>query len=458
MTTLTQYWTGEVGRLTPALGGVRTELALARADLIAAQAASRLASDALRAARDEVDAARTALAGIPMPADGDPLLDRMSDALVAWREAQQAGVRAELVLQAAKADAARLQAQEARLAADLVDAQAATARETRAAAERQAAIDALTTGPYATISADAAQALTDFEATARGRVEGEFPANAAPERDLLTRVRARRALVVEAVNAAAEVETAAYGAGQGALAVAQRRLQLAWEALRALADAAPRLPEDRAVLMRLAALPAPNPPGSFPIVTPAQHAALFDADLQAVREDTLLKLKAADDAHQAWQVARTAYDKALHAAMKQHPDHTVDELNAAEVAAEWGDLDTAAGALQDARDDLEADAGYDTLQAWLAAVPEPLWDALEQLDATVARLTLLKGPPTAATLIADLAARESDCTAALSAARLAVRAQEAAALALDQARVRQQALRDTILRRARAASRGTAAL
>lgn len=458
MSTLTQYWSGEIGRLTPELGAVRGDLAVARAALIAAQTASRLSSDALRAARDEVDASRAALAGIPMPADGDPLLDRMSEALVDWREAQQAAVRAELALHAAKSDAARLQAREGRVAADLADAEAALLREGRGADERQAAIDALTTGAHATASADAAQALSDFETEARARVEGEFPSDASPDRDFLTRVRARRALVVDAVNAAGEVEAAALAAGHPALAVAQRRFQQAWEAVRAMADAAPRLADDRATLARLAALPAANPPSGFPIVTPAQHAALFDPGLEVVRKDALVKLKAADDAQQAWQVARTAYDLALHAAVKQHPDKTVDQLNAAEVAAEWGNLTSAGDDLQDARDDLEADAGYGTLQAWFAAVPEPLWDALEQLDAAVARLALIKGPPTVASRAADLAARESDCAAALADARLAVRAQEAALQAVDRASARQQALRDTILRRARAVSRGTAAL
>ena len=103
MSTLTQYWIDEAGRLDQALGAVRTDTGIARLAQAAAQTQSRLAADAVRVASDTVAVARKALAGIPTPADGDPLLLAMSNALVAWHEALHAQAGADLALQSTKA-------------------------------------------------------------------------------------------------------------------------------------------------------------------------------------------------------------------------------------------------------------------------------------------------------------------------------------------------------------------
>ncbi len=74
MSTLTQYWIDEASRLDQTLGAVRTDTGIARLAQAGAQTQSRVAADAVRVASDAVAVARRALAGIPTPADGDPLL------------------------------------------------------------------------------------------------------------------------------------------------------------------------------------------------------------------------------------------------------------------------------------------------------------------------------------------------------------------------------------------------
>jgi hypothetical protein len=459
MTTLITYWTSEVSRLTPVVADTRSALTAARTALSLAQKASRDQSDAVRAASDAVDAARKALAGIPMPADGDPLLVAMSNAIIALREARVAQVAAEQRAQLAKGDEARLQAQDISQSAALTAAQATLASETAAAAARQIDIDALTTGTWASLATEAAAALALSQAQAKSRVEGEFPSSGTASKDFLKRVRARQALVGSSLSQRSANLTAAQDASQGSVTIAQRRFDAAWQAVRTIVEAAPRLPNDAAALDRLAALPAPNPPTSYAILTPAQHDVLFSASLKTAREAALVKLKTADDAHGAWLTAKAAYDLALQAAIKAHPDLTLTQLNATVVDAEKLAMDTKATDRDVARLDLQSDtAAYATLQQWFGAVPDALWEALEQLDATVARLDALKDPVTVMTLLGDLATREGELVTALSAQRLAERTQAAADAVAAQAQATASAEQTTQARLARAISRSTGAL
>ena len=462
MSTLTQYWIDEAGRLDQALGAVRTDTGIARLAQAAAQTQSRLAADAVRVASDTVAVARKALAGIPTPADGDPLLLAMSNALVAWHEALHAQAGADLALQSTKAEVERLQALEAALLLDLTEVKAAQQLESKASLQRAAAVVALSAGgTWATLAADAAQALSDSEAGARSRVEGEFPTNATANKNFMGRVRARRALVLDSASQAQDVATTGQAASTTALALAQRQFDQAWQAVRSLVDTAPRLADDRDTLVRLAALPAPHPtaPISYPILTPPQHDALFDASLKSAREAVLVKLAAADDAEKDWRKAQSVYDKALNAALKANPAKTVTELNSAEVKTEFDDLTAKAGARTTKRGELTSDAAaYATLQAWFAAVPDLLWDTLDHLDNAIARLNVFKGAPTPAQRLQDLVARETDLVTALTAARLAARTQRIAEQATLRALGQSQAEQATAVRRAKAASRDTAPL
>jgi len=88
MPTLTQYWNDEVTRLQAALASAQSDLALLRTAVPSSEAAQRTTADEVRKQADAVAAARRELAAIPMPADGDPLLNAMEDAQVALHASQ----------------------------------------------------------------------------------------------------------------------------------------------------------------------------------------------------------------------------------------------------------------------------------------------------------------------------------------------------------------------------------
>lgn len=449
-TTLKQYCTDEVARLTTRLASQRSDVTAQRTTLTASRALQVAASDAVRAQGDAVEAARRALAGIPMPADGDPLLVAMESALIGLAEAQASLASADLTVQVQAADLARQEAQQAALEAGLAEAQRQLDRETRETAARQKMADALTTGALATLAADATAALGSFEADARARIEGEFPSSTTNAKNMLKRVRARRDLVQQSLQAAATVEAAAFNDDTSALAQAQRAFDSAAAAVRWAAEAAPRLEADRATLKRLAELPAAAPPNSYPVTTRWQHDRLHDAGKKAARENALAKLTAVDDAVAAARTAQQAYDTGLHAAMKDQPDKTQAELDAAApVAGLRTTLTTKIGAVATARAAM-SQAELDLVKSWFACVPETLWDALDKLDTAAARLKVLAGPPTPATLLASLAAAETALAAALDAARLAARKGLGADLALMRAGALQSAERETAASRAKA--------
>lgn len=420
MATLKQYWNDEVSRLTAALSTQRTAVSALGAQLLAAEAAQRGAAIDVRTQGDAVSAARSALSAIAMPADGDPLLTNMETALAALAAAQATLADGELAVLGLRAELARQEKRTRSLDLALAEAQNALATETTRASARAAMTDALTTGAQATLAADAAAALTASEATARARVESEFPTSGTAAKDFLKRARARRAIVEDSSTAAATVATLAHAASNSALAQAQLAYDAAVAAVRRTADAAPILAADAATLAMLAALPAPNPPDSFPILTKWQRALLHDTSKKAAREDALAKLAAIDAAQIAVRAKQTAYDAALHAAMAAEPDKTVAELDATTLSTERGKLDGKLAELATARAAISATESA-TLQAWFAAVPETLWQALESLDTATARLGALKGPPTPADLITSMNNAEAALVTALTAARLVER-------------------------------------
>jgi len=454
MATLTQYWNDEVSRLATALSAEQLAGATLRNSLGAAQTVQRAAADAARSQGDLLAAARKALAAIAMPADGDPLLAQMEQALADLAAARVAQARAELAVQGWRADLTRQQQLAAALTEQLVAAQRAQATATQGAAARSAIADALTSGELAGLASDAAAALAADAADARARVEGEFPSSGTAAKDMLKRVRARRAIVEASASAAASVEEAAFTASHDPLAQAQRVFDDALQAVLALHQAAPALAADTATLHRLAALPAAVPSTSFPILTPWQQARLHDASKKSARETALAKLKDVDDAAQAVRPAQAAYDQALHAAMQAEPDATQAQLDATTISAERTALDGKLADLSTARAALDA-AAQATLQAWFAAVPDTLWEALESLDNALARLSLLQGPPTAAALLGTLDAAEATLVGALAAARLAQRKASGGSAANARASAARLAESETRRQRARAFARSS---
>lgn len=452
MATLTQYWSDEVTRIGAALATAQASVATLRSAVLAAEADQRSAAEAERSQSAALAAARRALAAIAMPADGDPLLAAMESALVALRAAQAARAQGEYQRLVLRTQLDQAEQSAARLASALTAAQQALARETAAAAARQDLVDLLTTGSLANLASDAADALTNFQATATARVAGEFPTSATASEDFLGRVRARRALVKAIADSAAGVETAAYSANHPALDAAQRDFDAAVVAVQAVADAAAQLAADNATLSELAALPAPNPPTSYSILTRWEHDLLHDASKKTQRETTLGVLTAVDAARSAVIAVQVAYDTARNAALKAEPDKTPAQLDATTLSAQKAALDAKLDDLGGARDDYAALPAADraALDDWFAAVPDALWDALDSLDAAIARLERLKGPPSVASLVGAMNTAESTLEAALRAARLAQRQDLGGQAALVGATAQLAAQRDTVARRASA--------
>ena len=446
--TLTSYWTDATARRTAALADLNIRLASARADLAAARTALAAAGTAARQQSDLIADLRRQLAAIPLPADGDPLLLAMGAALVALAQAGVDQADADLARQEAAARVARLEARQRAAAADLSAAQAGLKAETARAATRQAMVDLLTSGDLANLAADAGQALTDFEAGARAKVEAAFPANGGdPAKDFLSRVRDRRDLVWASAHAEAAVFAHVAGLADPALDQARAAYDAAWAALQKASLAAPRLAADRATLERLANL-------AGPLLTADEAAALKDPAKEADREDALTRLRAVDLAERARRTAQATYDQALADIRKTDPDTDQASLDGGALSTEHGAVVDAETALATARGALTP-ADRDLLAAWFAAVPDSLWGTLEALDDAVEDLDELKNPAPAA-LIDALANQEDLLVKALQAADLAARVDAALADARARAAAGQAAELDTAPRRARAMSRSAA--
>jgi hypothetical protein len=394
-TTLVEFWTAEAARLNAALAVARAALDTASAAEAAAVAAFTASGNALRDAKDEVDAARKKLAAIPMPADGDPLLADMRNALVKWRDAAAAHVATDADLRAKRAQRSALTARAGLLAARLSDAAQQLQAEQDAAKQRADWMTAAGASPLKDLPTAAGDALTAFAAQASAKVEGDFPSNAQADKSFLARARARRALGAQPLNAAVDVDAGAAAVNttwdekttreSAKTAALQRAFQAAVDALHDYVQAPQRLEQARAALQSLAARP------SSPL-SAAQRAELITADatLKSSREAALIKLKARDDAQAALLTAKTAYDKALFAAQAADPDKTEADLLAADaglkskhddVAAKQADLTAAEGVVA---------ASLPVLKTWFAAVPDLLWDQLDALDGAQAALNAIK--------------------------------------------------------------------
>jgi len=458
MATLKQYWSDEVTRIGNALAAAGSDADAQRGTVLAAEANQRDVAETVRASGEALAAARRALAGIPMPADGNPLLAQMESALVALRAAQAALANGQERLLVLRGDLQRAEQKAQGLAAELAAAKAALDRETVAGQARQDLSNKLSTGSLANLVNEADDVLSTHKATANARVEGEFPTSATASQDFLGRVRARRALVASLAASAATVEYEAWIANDTALAKAQRDFNATVAVVQETADAAVQLATDATTLARLAALPAPNPPTSYSILTRWQHDRLHDADKQSQREAALAKLTAVDEARQAVLAVQEAYDKALHAAMKAEPDKTVAQLDATTLSAERTALDGKLTDLETAHNDYTALSADDrhAIDNWFAAVPDPLWEALDALDGAVARLEKLKGPPTPADLVTAMNNAEAALETALRGAREAQRKAAGGQDAWQRASVRVRAAHDTVAGRAIAMSRGSA--
>lgn len=419
-TTLKDYWTAEIARLDAALTAARAELASVGAAEQAAAADYAQAQRDLDAARSAVDAARKALAGIPMPADGDPLLQQMRDAVLAGRVQASVCVAKDSLLRAKRERRQYLGDRIAALTARRAGAQQQSDAESKLTLQRQAWIAAAGAAPLKDVPMLADSTLSGVGAAAKAKVEADFPNNATADKDLLTRVRARRVLANRLADNASQLAAGAAAAqrswdeASGRASDKTAGLRLAFDAavdnLRRLVAAPALVQRSQGVLQTLAAR----------TVSPlsAAQAKVFKADgdatLRGKREAALLLLKARDDAQNAVLDAQLAYAPALAAARVTKPDLDENALLAADAA-----LKALHDAVTDKQNDLGSKDGalaasLDLLKTWLAAAPDAVWDPLDAMDAALDDLKAVKAM-VPATLVTALSNAEAALAANLDA-------------------------------------------
>ena len=394
-TTIVEYWQGEVDRIGTATTG---ELDVAKAALKQAQQDEADANAALTASaadvtskRDQVDAQRRALAAIPMPADGDPLLVAMADALVKWRRAIADNVAKETARNEARAKRERVNDRVNLLSTRLAEARTTLKQETDAAAKVSAWKSAVSIAPLKNIKTAATAVST---AAAETKMKSYFPSNANAAKDLLKQVRVRRTLAhnqsAGAARAAANEQARMSdrnGLSKGTPAL-RRAHDQAVAALEGFMHAKERLDAASQAVTQVAQRVAPP-------LTPAQSGALNDPAKKGARETALALIAARDGAANELVVGQMAYDDALLAAQLANPGQTDAQLRGNDPAlkTQYDDINDPATGFIKKRDDARAGVtqnAIDTAGAWLAAVPDSLWDEFDLFENAKDALDVLK--------------------------------------------------------------------
>ncbi|MBB5019147.1 hypothetical protein HNQ59_002445 [Chitinivorax tropicus] len=374
----------------------------AQSQVTAAQASLSMARGELSASTDQLVAIRTQLGKIPMPADGEPLLVALREAIATQRAKAAAVTSAELAAGLAQATLTSAQLRLERLTKALASAESELAAATAAKNKRQAALDALAASPVADVKQAATDALASADYTAaKQRIKDSLPATllarVTERAGLATGLADRQAALADAVLALADTESEVTTLAGDKLTRLTRALDQAERNLmlytsRATADLASAV----ANLSYLA-----NTGNN--VLTPQQKAHLNDAALSADRNS-------AAQAESERDVAAVALADALKVLQGERAKVLAADPAADLTALEadgTSDLGKAKTAWQVAKDTLDkAGTGKEvlytsamraTMTEWQASVPDALWADLSRwLDADAA-LARLKGATTALT-------------------------------------------------------------
>ncbi|HSC79550.1 MAG TPA: hypothetical protein VLC08_04290 [Chitinolyticbacter sp.] len=363
-----------------------TQLADAREALRQAREAVADAVEARTAASADAARLRRLLGNIPMPADGEPLLEELADAIAEERAAAAALTEAELERTEASTALARLteaveHAGALRLAADAD----LVATQTRIAA-RDAAIDSAKTGAASGAKQAATNALSSADyAAAKTRVESYLPPvlyNRARERFALAATAATRAAQI-ADATAAEFATALQQSGlpEDKLPALERAYNLAeGKLLDYASQAVSAVASASATLVRLAQPTLP------PALTADQRAEIEDAAALGDRQAAVAAEGARDTALQTLADKEALLEIERIKVLAANPDADLDTLDddpntplgAATVA--WQQAHAAYTTAEDdftTKPALPKSTHAVTLLAWQTAVPESVWSELE---------------------------------------------------------------------------------
>jgi|GEM_PF-1735812 len=398
MTSLSDFYSLEVTRQQAQLSTAQTAASQASQAELAAGNQLLSINQALSLARSDAAAARKALALIPLPADGDPLLLALRSALRAEASAQSAQVSAAAELSQARANRARADAWAALLAQRLAQLNLQAKAAQTATQQRTAWLSAAATAAPDDAPSLAAAVLSEYNAAAKGKIEADFPSHADADKNFLSRVRARRSLAASALSLAqtrqadadalATAWAEASGRAAAKLPALHSRLAAADAALQQLSLAPAQIDSARQQLKALAERP------SSPL-SAAQRAELFatgNTALASEREAALAALSLRDAAQNTYFARRQDYARALLPLQIAHPGASEADLRALDTSLDthFSDLNAAAQALADADNDPALAAHRNTLMDWFNAVPEALWQQLEAYDSSLAQLTQIQ--------------------------------------------------------------------
>jgi hypothetical protein len=413
-TSLIEFAEREVTDLKAAVLAANTEVTDSRTAFLAAQAALTSANDQVAAANASLAEIRHKLAKIGMPADGEPLLVDLRNAIVDQRSKAAALTAADLTQAKAAARLTQAQSLVSELTLRRRAAEAAKSTATAAKKRRDDAIAAVAAKPLKDINQAATDALANAKfASAKARIEGALPeplrkqavARAAQALAAVSRAEAREAAAQAVVDGLAE----ASGLATDTLPRLRRSEAHAEASLLAWVDGAPRrLTVAVAAVHRLAGLNAPP-------LTPEQKASIdADASARATAAQAEEKWDAA-----AAKVAGAFNELEIERLKLRAADPDADD---ADIAAAEANPATDAGKAKKKWDDAKAElatedanftAAMRTVMAnWRAVVPDSLWLEAEAFLSADAELKQLASA-SAAPLITALNAAEAALLAAL---------------------------------------------
>ncbi len=425
-TSLTEFATREVNDLKAALLAANQEVTDSRNALLAADAALRTATDNLSQANATLAEIRRKLALIGMPADGEPLLTALKDAIVDQRGKSAALAAADLAQAKAAARLNEAQAALPVIVARLSAAEAAAKAVADAKKRRDDAKAATNAEPLKDINQAATDALASTEhGKAKTRIETALPeplrkqaiARAALALDAIKRAETRQAAAQAAYDAFVE-ET---GLATDTLPRLRRADARAEANLLGWVDGlSRRLGASVAALERLAGL-------NTPALTAEQKASI-DADGAA--------RGAAATEEAKWDAAAAKVTDALNALEIERLKARVADP-AVDLAAQEADQTTDLGKAKKKWDDAKADFAIEdaaftaamrkTMADWRATVPDSLWLEADAFFAADQDLSKLKTASVTPFAIAVKAAEDALLAALIGDAKRRKRADVAAA-------------------------------
>src|SRR2546423_1530787 len=409
MATLLDYAKAEQAALKKSRDDARAASLKAEADYAAAREKLGKAGEDFATLEKEAARIRKELAEVETPADGEALLAKLSDTIVALRAKNADILEAEEKAALAKASSEQGGSDLNRAEALLAAADVAKAAAQSEGDRRAALVKALGEAPLATIQQDATDALkADPFKKAQTRIKNDIPdalRDRAKERrqNELDSLDFERGIVEEADSlAAAELDK------NGGLSGKAEKLRAEYaRAADRLRDHVGRAKErfDRALALAARIADKDSDP-----LTSAQRARINDAILAADGAAAAVLEKARDDAGADVKEAGAELIKAKLEARAADIDPEANPTQKVKDAQK--DLDDARNAFAIA-DGNYLPANVKALDAWEAAVPDATWRHLADFEEAQQALTELKQTK-GQDLVDDLTLAEANLAAALA--------------------------------------------